>query len=213
VRRPLATVIASLLLLLVTTTALADPSPPGPTASHPLDVTVVADDDAEVQSADGPAAGISNEGVLTIEAVGGIDLGPRHAGEEASAPITLRITNTSAERWQVTVDGADLRTYRTPDGCVGSDCPREMTDDATIPRGAVFLRGGDLTADGDDSAIVPGEGALGDEPVVLMTGHLTGEFEPIEPRPEVQVSVPTDAAVGSYTTVLTYTIMAEPIEP
>jgi hypothetical protein len=212
-RRPLTTVLVSMLLLLLTTTALADPSPPGSTASQPLDITIMGDDTAGVQSEGTPADGDLSEGVLTIEAVGGIDLGSLHAGQQARAPITLRITNTSAERWQVTVDGDDLRTYRTQDGCVGSDCPREMTDDATIPKTAVFLRGGDLAANGDDSAIVPGEGTLGAEPVVLMTGHLTGEFEPIEPRPEVQLTVPTDAVVGSYTTVLTYTIMAEPMEP
>lgn len=212
-RRPLTTVLASLLLLQVTTTALADPPPLGPTASHPLDVTIVGDDDAVGPGEDAPAIGALNEATLTIEVVEGIDLGPLHAGEAASAPITLRITNTTAERWQITVDGDDLRTYRTPDDCADRECPRELTDDATIPKAAIFFRGGDLDAGGDDDAIVPGEGALGEEPVVLMTGHLTGEFEPIEPRPEVQLTVPIDAVVGSYTTVLTYTIMAEPIEP
>jgi hypothetical protein len=174
---------------------------PTSTDSHALDVTVL--------DAGDPS------GALAIEVGEDLSFDPIAAGGNAAQDVWMRIINDTTGSWQVTVDGDDLWSFEFGEPCDDTGCTRVPAGDETIPKSAITVHGGDHPWGGDDDAVVPCSGSLGTTPVVIATGHITGDIQLEDPMTGVELTIPVDARPGDYTTALTYTIMVldPPAEP
>lgn len=152
---------------------------------------------------------------LAIQVDGRLDFGGMLPGDAAQYKFWIKILNTTASGWEVTVTGDDLYAFNW-ESCDQNGChnPIPAVPPLTIDKSNLVITGGDLDwwdAEHGDT-IVPSSGspgAIGSPTTILQaTSFAFGEFGLDNPMATAVLNIPSDAEQGQqYRTDLVYTIM------
>ena len=155
---------------------------------------------------------------LAIEVDGRADFGGLLPGDTGHYDFWIKILNTTAGGWEVTVTGEDMYSFNW-EYCDQNGCHTPVPTDPlyTIAKSNLVITVGDLNwwdaEDPTGDTILPFSGSPGDialpTTILQATSYAHGEFGLDNPRASLELTIPADAeALQQYRTDLVYTIMA-----